>query len=93
MECKQFVAVSESDLTSLDDAKDSKSTKRTVSRSVKLFQQYLGEENAAFEQMPKYILNNHICMLYASIRSTKGDELKKSCAVGFVLYVLCYSIP
>ena len=28
--------------------------------------------------MPKYILNNHIRMFYASIRTTQGDELKKS---------------
>ena len=45
---------------------------------MKLFRTYLGEENAAFEQMPKCVLNNHVRMFFASIRSTKGDELIKS---------------
>ena len=74
---KQFTAISEEDLKLLDDAKDSKSTKRTVNRAVKLFRQYLGEENR-FEQMPKYVLNSKIRTFFASIRTVKGEELKKS---------------
>ena len=75
---KQFVSISEAELYTLDDAKDSASTKRIVNRSVKLFRTYLGAENADFEEMPKNVMNNHLRTFFASVRTVKGDELKKS---------------
>jgi len=75
---KRFLAIFEEDLVSLDNAKDSTSTKRTVSRSVKLFRDFLGPERAKFEVMPKSALNNNLRLFFASIRTVKGDELKKS---------------
>ena len=73
---KRFMAISEEDLVSLDNAKDS--TKRTVSRSVKLFRDFLGPERAKFEDMPKSALNNNLRLFFASVRTVKVDELKKS---------------
>ncbi|WAR08745.1 LOW QUALITY PROTEIN: hypothetical protein MAR_018703 [Mya arenaria] len=48
---------------------------------------YLGAENANFEEMPKYALNNHLRMFFASIRTEKGEELKKS-TMFYVKYCL-----
>jgi len=72
------LTISDEDLVSLDNANDSTSTKWTVSRSVKLFRDFLGPERAKFEDMPKNALNINLRLFFASVRTVKGDELKTS---------------
>ena len=49
----RFGTISGEDLSRLDSDRDFESTKRVVNRSVKLFREYLGRENANFEILPK----------------------------------------
>lgn len=74
----RFATISEEDLSRLDCSKDSLSTKRTIDRSVRIFRNFLGAENAQFEQLPKYILDNKLRLFFASMRTVKGEEMKKS---------------
>ncbi|WAR28833.1 hypothetical protein MAR_014537 [Mya arenaria] len=50
-------------------------------------QDLLGAENANFEEMPKYALNNHLRMFFESNRTVKDEELKK------IHYSLCEVWP
>ncbi|WAR14212.1 hypothetical protein MAR_004317 [Mya arenaria] len=65
---------------SLEKSVKKKNTARTKAKAASGLnvQTYLGAENANFEEMPKYALNNHLRMFFASIRTVKGEELKKS---------------
>ena len=76
-----FADISTNDLLNLDVEKDSKSTKRTVSRSISLFRQFLGhigEENSNFEEFSKPDLARCLRLFFASVRKGNGEELKKS---------------
>ncbi|CAG2219544.1 unnamed protein product [Mytilus edulis] len=72
-----FAEVSEDDITDLLELKDSKSTKRCITHSLKSFRGFLGEDNE-FETFDKPKLNEKLRLFFASLRKTDGNHLKKS---------------
>jgi hypothetical protein len=64
---EQFPSISE-----LMNSKDSKSTQRAVTRSIKLFREFLIQKNepGEFETYTKQKLNEMLRLFYASIKDT-----------------------
>ena len=75
-----FAQVSEDKISCLLESKDSKSTKRTVARSVKNFRNFL-DDDSRFDDFPKENLNEKLRLFFASIRKNSGEHLKKSTLV------------
>jgi predicted ABC-class ATPase len=65
-----FADINEDNISSLLRSKDSKSTQRSVVRSIKLFKDYLlqKDESVDFETFLKEKLNEMLRMFYASLR-------------------------
>jgi hypothetical protein len=61
-------------------SKDSKSTQRAVTRSIKLFWNFLIQKNepGEFETYTKQKLDEMLILFYASIRKKDGEMMKKS---------------
>ena len=76
-ENKRFATINEDDLAELQRTKDSKSTQRIVSRAIRMFKDFLGEESGPIEEMSKQTMNQKLRLFYASVRKTDGSELKK----------------
>jgi hypothetical protein len=60
-------------------SKDSKSTQRAVTRSIKLFRDFLiqNNESGEFETYTKQKLDEMLSLFYASIRKKDGEMMKK----------------
>jgi hypothetical protein len=72
-----FADVTEEHISHLLDEKDSKSTKRCISRSVDSFRSFLGEDSA-FERFPKDKLNEKLRLFFASLRKKDGSHIQKA---------------
>ncbi|XP_061169503.1 uncharacterized protein LOC133178844 [Saccostrea echinata] len=73
-----FASVDEDHIKCLIEEKDSKSTQRTIKRSVNLFRSFLTQKNInqEFESFLKDQLNENLRLFFVSIRSKSGDNLK-----------------
>jgi len=78
-----FADINEDNISSLLRRKDSKSTQRSVARSIKLFKDYLlqKDESVDFETFSKEKLDEMLRMFYASVR-------KK----GILMFITCIMI-
>ena len=74
-----FVDITEDNISELMKSKDSKSTQRAVTQSIKLFQDFLIQKNEPeeFETYTKQKLDEMLRLFYASIRKTDGEMMKK----------------
>lgn len=74
-----FADITDENIESLLDSKDSKSTKRSVNRSVNLFREFLDTkgEPADFESFSKEKLDQMLKLFYASARKKDGEMMKK----------------
>jgi hypothetical protein len=79
----RFKAVSSNDLKLILDAKDSTSTKSTISRAVKLFRVFLKEsgESEDFESLTKEQLDGLLQTFYASLRRNDRQNYKTTTLV------------
>ena len=75
-----FVDITEDNISELMKSKDSKSTQRAVTRSIKLFRDFLIQTNESgeFETYTKQKLDEMLRLFYASIRKKDGEMMKKS---------------
>ena len=75
-----FVDITEDNISELMKSKDSKSTQRAVTRSTKLFRDFLIQKNEPeeFETYTKQKLDEMLRLFYASIRKKDGEMMKKS---------------
>ena len=75
-----FVDITEDNISELMKSKDSKSTQRAVTRSIKLFRDFLIQNNepGEFETYTKQKLDEMLRLFYESIRKKDGEMMKKS---------------
>ena len=73
-----FVDITEDNISELMKSKDSKSTQRAVTRSIKLFRDFLIQKNepGEFETYTKQKLDE-MRLFYALIRKKDGEMMKK----------------
>ena len=83
----RFAEVTDQDIDDLDEERHSVSTKRVVSRSVKLFREFLGG-NCQFEDFAKEELNTNLRKFFVSVRRKDGQEVKKA-YLDSIKYGLC----
>jgi hypothetical protein len=84
-----FVDITEDNISELMKSKDSKSTQRAVTRSIKLFRDFLIQNNepGEFETYTKQKLDEMLRHFYASIRK-KDSEMMKTSSVNLLMYGL-----
>lgn len=75
---KRFGDLDEESIRELEENKDSRSTKNTIKRSVKIFRAFLKENdmNDNFEDFPRENLNDALKKFYANARTEKGEHYK-----------------
>ena len=75
-----FANITEDNIQDLLTNKDSKETKRQVDRAVKIFRNFLLNDNVTteLESLSKSELNEHLRTFYASIRKKDGEVMKKT---------------
>ena len=75
-----FVDITEDNISELMKSKDSKSTQRAATQSIKLFRDFLIQKNepGEFETYTKQKLDEMLRLFYASIRKKDGEMMKKS---------------
>ncbi len=77
---KRFADVSAEEIDDIVDRKDSKSTKKCVTSSATLFNEFLRESGVSCDinQCSEATLDEHLRKFYASVRTKKGDLFKTS---------------
>ena len=80
MAANRFAALSEQELSSIIESKDSKNTKVATKHAVKLFKEYLFEKSMEvdFESFSVSELSTNLRTFYAELRTTGGEMYKRS---------------